>query len=131
MSYHRDLSAELKEEVALMNKFLLQFIDTDELTKKVFESIEKEVNSSPENFVNEDEVRIREDDIDRHIERTFQYIYDWEDNIPSVMYEVVHEKIDGGALEGLEDEIREMIIDAREYERDPLGYHGMSQKDFI
>lgn len=131
MSYHRDLSAELKAEVDLMNKLLLTLIDTDEFAKKVLESIEEEKDNSPENFVEYDEVSITESDIDRHIETVFQYQFDWEDNIPTIIYEVAHQKLDTKAIENMEMEIQEILRDQREYERDPLGYHGMSQRDFL
>ena len=125
--------AVLQSELDLMNRLLLTFIDVEDLVKAVTDNMYKETENEPYKFVGFDEetVCITEDDVDRHIEHAFQEIYDWADNIPTVVYKVVHEKLEKDFIENLQAELQEEINDQREFERDPLGYYGMSQRDFI
>lgn len=119
-----------KSEIDNMNALILTLLDED-FVKKVQKRVEDMVENDPMEYVDEEgHVSLDEDNlIDQAIEHTFEMEYSHD--VPTVVYEMVHEEFDFKILEPLEDMVKEVYNDTVEYNRDPLGYHGMKQSDFL
>lgn len=119
------------EELNTLNTLILQLVDIAEFTKKVETRVEEVINNNPLDYADEDgDVAIdKETVIDQAVEMEFEAEYGTV--TPTIIYEAVHEKFDDGIWDGLEETITEVSKETKEYNRDPLGYHGMSQKDFL
>lgn len=126
-----DVVEVMKSELELMNNLLLNLINIEDLVKTVSEKLELETEDSIENFIHDDEAFVTSHDVDRHIESAFQDAFNWEDSIPTIVYETVHEKLGKNYISNLSAEVQDVVNDMREYERNPLAYYGMSQKDFL
>ena len=123
-----------KTELDLVNKLTLALIDIDHFVELVRAALDKELEESPENFLYSDggdEVSLTGDNLDIMIERVFQNEFNWDDSIPTIVYEKVHERITKQELRTLEAELQFLMNDQRAYERNPLAYFGMRESDFI
>ena len=122
----------LQAELDLMNKLVLSLVDMEQLVERATDNLSNDVANNPDMFMGfDDEASITEDDLDKYIEMAFQSEYDWTDNIPSIIYEVAHEKFDMSAIKDIETDLKEMVAETIAFQSDPLGYYGMSQRDFI
>ena len=121
-------------ELDLVNKLVLALIDIEHFVEIVRADLDKEIEDSPENFIygeDEDLVSLTGDNLDIVIERVFQSEFNWDDSIPTIVYEKVHERITKQELRTLEAELQFIMNDQRAYERNPLAYFGMRERDFI
>lgn len=120
-----------REEYETMNQLITTLIDIPEFTRKVEAKVEEIINNAPLEYVNDfGEIDLdKESLIDIAIEYEFEAEYDT--LTPTIIYEAVHEEFDHSIWDGIEDIIREVYRDTVEYKRDPLGYHGLKQSDFI
>lgn len=123
-----------QQELDQMNKLILRLLPIEGFQEKVLLSIEEEVGNNPEIFIKDVEeisVEITESDIDRHIETVWEAKYEGFD-VPTVVYETIQQNLfNSPRLNDMETGTREVLQDEAEYRRDPLGYVGMSTKDFL
>lgn len=119
------------EELKTLNALILQLFDVSEFTLKVANRVEEVVNNAPLEYVDEEgNVSLdKETLIDQAIETEFGNEFDT--FVPTIIYETVHEKFNDSIWDGLEDLIRVVYQEEVEFNRDPLGYHGMSERDFL
>lgn len=122
----------LQAEIEQSNKLILHLLDMDTFIINVKESLEEEAESDYTNFVEDDGfVSVSESDIDRHIEREWESKYP-DFDVPTAVYEAVHEHFNGNTfIRDLEQTIKEVVEDEEAYNRDPLKYVGMSERDFL
>lgn len=119
------------EELKTMNALILQLVDVSEFTLKVQKRVEDVVENNPLDYLDDEGIVSldKETLIDQAIETEFEAEFDT--FVPTIIYDTVHEKFDNNIWDGLEDMVREVYQDEVEFRRDPLGYYGMSQKDFL
>lgn len=119
------------KELDELNNLILQLINIGEFTKKVQERVQEVVENDPLEYTHEDgSIALDKDNlIDQAIETEFEAKYDGP--IPTAVYETVHEQFDNSIWDGLEDLINEVYSDNVEFARNPLGYVGMSERDFL
>lgn len=118
-------------EIKEMNDFILQIIDIDVFVKTVEQHIMDIVRSNPEEYVDEEgEGIVDENVIDQAVEHCLEIKFATT-SYPTIIYEAVHERINKDLLEELEQEVMEIFKDNKAYRKDPLGYHGMKQSDFL
>jgi hypothetical protein len=125
-----------KAEIEQMNKLLLHLLEegtVGNFIALVVDSLKEETESDPGNFLSSDgeDIRIYESDIDRHTENVWESRFpDFE--VPTAVYEAVQEHFNGTThIRDWEMEMKEVIEDEREYNKNPLRYVGMSEKDFL
>lgn len=122
-----------KDELAELNKLILELLDIEEYTKKVQEDIRELVLNFPEDYIDETfEAEIDENTIDISIER----VWDYNTEIPTVVYEEVHERIWDMELGDIQDELQEIANELKNQERYGVGLEaefrkrGLRMKDF-
>jgi hypothetical protein len=122
----------IQAEIEQMNKLIIHLLDMDTFIVNVKEGLEQEAENDPYNFADVDgDVSVDEGDIDRHIEREWESKYP-DFDVPTAVYEVVHEHFNGNTfIHDLEISIKEVVEDEMAYQRDPLKYVGMSERDFL
>lgn len=122
-----------KDELAELNKLILELLDIEYYTKKVLEDIRELVLNFPEDYIDENfEAEIDENIVDNSIERVWEY----DTEIPTVVYEEVHERIWGTELDEIQDELQEIANEWKIQEEYGVGLEaefrkrGLRMKDF-
>lgn len=122
-----------KDELAELNKLILELLDIEDYTKRVQEDIRELVLNFPEDYIDENfEAEIDEDIVDNSIERVWEY----DTEIPSVVYEEVHERIWDMELDEIQDELQEIANEWKIQEEYGVGLEaefrkrGLRMKDF-
>lgn len=121
-----------KAELDTLNELILSFINMEDFRKAVIERVEEVVNNDPLEYASEEGQAVL--DRDNLVDQAIEHIYERDiatGIVPTIVYETVHETLDFSFFESLEDEVKEVWNDEIAYRRDPLGYYGMSQKDFL
>jgi hypothetical protein len=120
-----------KEELALMEAFILEVVNAPNFLIAVVNEIESQATNSPEDFITPDgeHVEITEEDVEATAKKLLKQRFTME--VPAIIYEYVHENIDWKIINRLEEDIKEMKRESNAFNKDPLGYHGMSEKDFL
>ncbi|MCR8981606.1 hypothetical protein [Brevibacillus laterosporus] len=103
------------------------------MAKIVFDRLENVYKDDPDSFYDEGVIDLQQDDLfaqetDKVIE-LFEYhdeIYSRED-----IHEYVWDKLDHSVFNEAEKNIREIYQDSVSCQKDSLGYHGLSQQDFL
>lgn len=122
-----------KDELAELNKLILELLDIEYYTKKVLEDIRELVLNFPEDYIDENfEAEIDENIVDNSIERVWEY----DTEIPTVVYEEVHERIWDMELDEIQDELQEIANEWKIQEEYGVGLEaefrkrGLRMKDF-
>lgn len=103
------------------------------MAKIVFDRLESVYENEPERFCEDGVIDLQQDDLfaeetDKVIE-LFEYhdeLYSRED-----IHDYVRDKLDHSVFSEAEKNIREFFQDSVSYQKDTLGYHGLSQRDFL
>jgi hypothetical protein len=119
------------KELDELNNLILQLINIKEFTKKVQARVEEVVENDPLEYIDEEGFVLTDKDnlIDQAVESEFEAKY--EGSVPTAIYETVHEQFDNSVWDTLTDLVNEVYRDSVEYAKDPLGYHGLKQSDFL
>lgn len=122
-----------KDELAELNKLILELLDIEDYTKRVQEDIRELVLNFPEDYVDENfEAEIDENIVDNSIERVWEY----DTEIPTVVYEEVHERIWDMELDEIQDELQEIANEWKIQKEYGVGLEaefrkrGLRMKDF-
>lgn len=122
-----------KDELAELNKLILELLDIEDYTKRVQEDIRELVLNFPEDYIDENfEAEIDENIVDNSIERVWEY----DTEIPTVVYEEVHERIWDMELDEIQDELQEIANEWKIQEEYGVGLEaefrkrGLRMKDF-
>lgn len=122
-----------KDELAELNKLILELLDIEDYTKRVLEDIRELVLNFPEDYIDENfEAEIDENIVDNSIERVWEY----DTEIPTVVYEEVHERIWDTELDEIQDELQEIANEWKIQEEYGVGLEaefrkrGLRMKDF-
>lgn len=122
-----------KDELAELNKLILELLDIEDYTKRVQEDIRELVLNFPEDYIDENfEAEIDETIVDNSIERVWEY----DTEIPTVVYEEVHERIWDMELDEIQDELQEIANEWKIQEEYGVGLEaefrkrGLRMKDF-
>lgn len=120
-------------ELDQLNKLLLELININDFVKKVQDRVVEVVENDPLEYIDEEGfVDLGEENlIDQAVEHIFENEVNETYDVPTILYEETHERFDNDLWEGLSDTVKEVYRDSVEYNRDPLGYHGMKQSDFL
>lgn len=104
------------------------------LAKLVKDRLENVYSSSPERFVEEDgTIDLQQDDLFAQETEELLDLFEYHDQVNSREYirDYVWEKLDHSVFTEAEETIREMYQESVAYRKNPLGYHGLSQRDFL
>jgi hypothetical protein len=105
-------------------------VNVKELANKVVDYIKDQVEEDHSQYL-DDEGNV---DISRvSIDCAIESVLEKEDlmDINDDTFEAIYEAIDKKEIGYIEDNLRDELEDAEAYRRDPLAYHGLSQKDFL
>ncbi|GAA4703722.1 hypothetical protein [Brevibacillus fulvus] len=104
------------------------------LAKLVRDRLENVYSSNPERFVEEDgTIDLQQDDLFAQETEELLDLFEYHDQVYSREYirDYVREKLDHSVFTEAEETVREMYQDSVAYRKNPLGYHGLSQRDFL
>ncbi|MEK3744747.1 hypothetical protein NST23_18870 [Brevibacillus sp. FSL K6-0770] len=104
------------------------------MAKLVRDRLENVYSSNPERFVEEDgTIDLQQDDLFAQETEELLDLFEYHDQVYSREYirDYVWEKLDRSVFTVAEETVREMYQDSAAYRKNPLGYHGLSQRDFL
>ncbi|KKX52543.1 hypothetical protein [Brevibacillus borstelensis] len=104
------------------------------LAKMVGDSLEDMYSNNPERFCSEDgTIDLQQEDLFAQETDALLDLFEYHDQTFSREYirDYVWEKMDHSIFSNAEEQIRMVYRDSAAYQRDPYGYHGVSQADFL
>lgn len=104
------------------------------MARLVRDRLENVYSSNPEQFVEEDgTIDLQQDELFAQETEELLDLFEYQDQVYSREYirDYVWEKLDHSVFIEAEETIREMYQESVANRKNPLGYHGLSQRDFL
>lgn len=127
-----ELQSKVNEMTMLRGDNLIELVTI--LAKLVEDSLQEMYNNNPERFCSEDgTIDLQQEDLFVQETDALLELFEYHDQAFSRDYirDYVWEKMDHSVFSNAEERIRVLYRDAAAYQRDPYGYHGVSQADFL